>query len=395
MASKRTASASDASDADIVHGTSSPSKRSRQDHDATSNEGIAAEKPILVKSEDPGSLLLFLTSSDIITIVRNHDLALIVGDQIHPQGTKAFRVNSACLSMAGEVFGGMFSGRFSESSKSEISFPDDSPDAFLIVLRIIHWQLHDLPSVLTRYQLLALAIVCDKYFLQDMANMAIHSKNWLAQHKHNSPHLPVDANIQDWILITHYLKLEDEYQYLVNSLAMNLQSSKGTSQEALYYHNDKGEKATLHTKLPESVLSMLHITIERVSILCANDPALKKTSARRVHLCSMISKIPPSGFSNLRSTKGFAGENRYRDALLRLSGCFFRHPMRWVCQSIIHTGLVPQAHCAGVRGGTGTSSIKWQRRINFRKQYLNMDTLTAVGTDAWPIWILRSMLMQS
>ncbi|KAF2446879.1 hypothetical protein P171DRAFT_482949 [Karstenula rhodostoma CBS 690.94] len=223
MASKRTASAADASEPGTVNESSTPSKRPCHDHNQTSAKGKTADKPIAVKSEDPDSLLSFLTSSDIVTIHKKYDLTLVVGDQVHRKGMKAFRVSSACLSTAGEVFGSMFSGGLSESFKSE---------------------------------LLDLAIACDKYFLHDMIKMVIHSKSWLSPHKNGSPRLPVNVDIQDWILIAHYFRLDLEYEYLVNSLAMNLQNSQDSIRPSLYFNNN-GKKVTLRAKLPGVVLEKI------------------------------------------------------------------------------------------------------------------------------------------
>jgi hypothetical protein len=258
MATKRAAPAAGASAPGTVNSSSTSSKRPCHDHDQTAIEGETADTPIVVKSEDTDSLLQFIPETDITTIYRQYDLTLVVGDQVHPKGIKAFRVSSACLSMAGEVFGSMFSGRYSESNKAEIVFPDDSPDAFLVILRIIHWQHQELPSTFTKDQLLDLAIVCDKYFLHDIVKMAIHSKNWLSVHKNESSYLPVNADIQDWILIAHHLRFDQDYEYLVNSLAMNLRKPKDLRQPFLYFNNN-GKKESLRANLPDAVLGKLLI----------------------------------------------------------------------------------------------------------------------------------------
>jgi hypothetical protein len=256
MGTKRAASAAGVSDPGTANTFSTSSKRPCHDHDQTAIKGETAGDPIVVKSKDTDSLIPFIPSGNIITIYDRYDMTLIVGDQRRPKDLKAFRINRACLSMASDVFKSMLSGSYCKSYKAEIVFPDDSPDAFLVILRIIHWQHQDLPSTFTKDQLLDLAIVCDKYFLHDMVKMAIYAKNWLFVHRKGSIYLPVNADIQDWILIAHYLKLNHNYEYLINSLAMNLQKSYDLRQPSLYFNNN-GKKVTLCASLPDVVLGKL------------------------------------------------------------------------------------------------------------------------------------------
>ncbi|KAF1978124.1 hypothetical protein BU23DRAFT_654557 [Bimuria novae-zelandiae CBS 107.79] len=177
---------------------------------------LASDDDVLpeLKHEKQDSLVANLNDNDLITLDDMYDLTLIVGAQGALKGVKAFRVSSACLRMAGNVF---------KTSKSEMSLPDDSPDAFLIILRIVHWQHHEMPNALNKDQLLDLAIACGKYSLYDIIKAILHLKDWLASHKKGG-YMPVDTDIQNWILIAYNFKFDQDYQYLTNSLAMNLQS---------------------------------------------------------------------------------------------------------------------------------------------------------------------------
>jgi hypothetical protein len=86
---------------------------------------------------------------EIITIDPMYDLTLIVGSQQHPKGQKAFRVSKGSFRNVSAVWTKMLNGNWAESSQSEICLPDDSCDAFLIVLRIAHFQLSELPDYWT------------------------------------------------------------------------------------------------------------------------------------------------------------------------------------------------------------------------------------------------------
>ncbi|KAF2432099.1 hypothetical protein EJ08DRAFT_659444 [Tothia fuscella] len=56
-------------------------------------------------------------------------------------------------------------GHFAESNADEVSFPEDSPAAFEIIVRIIHGQFASLPDSLDHTTLVGLAPLTDKYDL--------------------------------------------------------------------------------------------------------------------------------------------------------------------------------------------------------------------------------------
>lgn len=56
------------------------------------------------------------------------------------------------------------SGRFSEAVERKATFPDDDPDALLLILQIAHLTQHyNLPAAIDIHLLCHLAIQCDKY----------------------------------------------------------------------------------------------------------------------------------------------------------------------------------------------------------------------------------------
>jgi hypothetical protein len=102
---------------------------------------------------------------EIVTIDKMYDLTLIVGTPEPPMRQKAFRINKGSFRNASEFWTAMLSGNWVEGDLSEISFPEDSPYAFEIVLRIAHLQFHKLPASLTQEQLVEIATLSDKYDL--------------------------------------------------------------------------------------------------------------------------------------------------------------------------------------------------------------------------------------
>lgn len=133
-----------------------------------------------------------LSKSPTITIDDKYDLTLVVSSQDGMHGTKAFRVNSNVLRMASQPFNAMLSGRSAKTSKSEIEFPEDSCDAFLTILRIVHFKIDELPNFISKDDLLALAVLADKYDLINIVQPFVLTK-WLSTHKGKSWSLTVDS----------------------------------------------------------------------------------------------------------------------------------------------------------------------------------------------------------
>ncbi|KAF2655964.1 hypothetical protein K491DRAFT_715811 [Lophiostoma macrostomum CBS 122681] len=101
-------------------------------------------------------------SKSTITLHDYGDRTLLIGapDELQP-----VRVSSDVLRLASPVWRAMLERSWVESKAPEIIFPDDDPEAMLIVLRIAHLAFHELPKKrgLSFESLVNLAIVCDKY----------------------------------------------------------------------------------------------------------------------------------------------------------------------------------------------------------------------------------------
>jgi hypothetical protein len=92
-------------------------------------------------TETPVSLKRKVTDPNLrtITIDTMHDLTLIVGSTDHAKGQKAFHVNRGSFRNVSVVWETMLNGHWAEGVQSEIRFPDDSCEAFLLVLCIVHF----------------------------------------------------------------------------------------------------------------------------------------------------------------------------------------------------------------------------------------------------------------
>ena len=92
------------------------------------------------------------------------NLTLIVGPE---DNQKAFTVSSAAMCLASPVWRAMLDpkGHFLEahSSDRKVSFPDDNPEALLLLLNVIHLQFLKVPQTLPTEELYEVAVLCDKY----------------------------------------------------------------------------------------------------------------------------------------------------------------------------------------------------------------------------------------
>jgi hypothetical protein len=190
---------------------------------------------------------------EVIKIDAMHDLTLIVGTPAHPKGQKAFQVNKGSFRNVSVVWTKMLSGRWVESKQSEIRFPDDSCEAFLIVLRIAHLQVSHLPKVLSRDGLYDLATLADKYELQNAVRLGAELKNWLLPHRGNGSTWLATTDLQQFTFIAQAFDLEDDLNYLVSRLAMDVRVTK----TSYYYTSGAAKSVKIRSDFPNGILGKL------------------------------------------------------------------------------------------------------------------------------------------
>jgi hypothetical protein len=178
------------------------------------------------------------------------DLTLVVGTPSHPKGQKAFRVSKASFRNVSIVWTKMMSGHWAESEQSEISFPDDSCEAFLIVLRIAHFQLTQLPDKLSREELVDIALLADKYQVENAVRIGMDFKQWLKPHHEPGAQWPIDRHLQDFAVIASAFKLQADYDCLVKHLAMYVEVDESGG---FFYKDEKQGKVPLRSDLPPRV----------------------------------------------------------------------------------------------------------------------------------------------
>ncbi|KAK2873447.1 hypothetical protein FQN49_002370 [Arthroderma sp. PD_2] len=124
-------------------------------------------------------------------------------------------VSSRHLILASPVFRVMLQHKFNESNvlrvtgSVEIPLPDDDPDAFLIILNIIHGHLRQVPLEVDLHMLTQLAILVDKYELHERIEM--FASFWFRNLKPTIPEHCID-NISSWICICWVFNESEEFK---------------------------------------------------------------------------------------------------------------------------------------------------------------------------------------
>jgi hypothetical protein len=221
----------------------------------TSDNSLFGDGPAKTGDDAPTSLKRKITDPnlEVITIDAMNDLTLIVGTPAHPKGQKAFQVSQSSFRNVSIAWTKMLSGNWAESYQSEIELPDDSCDAFLIVLRIAHFQIPQLPENLSQDKLHDLAILTDKYALQDAVRVGIELKKWLEPYRQSGVLWPALQDLVPFATITHGLNILEDFKRIVSRLAMETRVDDEFGQ---YYFYDAAEKrVVLHSSLPSQVTS--------------------------------------------------------------------------------------------------------------------------------------------
>jgi hypothetical protein len=109
----------------------------------------------------------------------------------------------------------MLQRKFNESNvlratgSVEIPLPDDDPDAFLILLNIIHGHIRKVPLRVDLPTLTQLAILVDKYDVHEAVEM--FSNIWFDNLKHEIPQTFTD-DIPSWICICWVFAKPSEFK---------------------------------------------------------------------------------------------------------------------------------------------------------------------------------------
>ena len=132
-------------------------------------------------------------------------------------------VSSRHLALSSRVFRVMFCGAYlekilpSDSPPKRVVLPDDDPDAFLVLLAIIHGRNRRVPRRVSKSQLIEIAILVDKYELHEVCEL--FTDMWFADvygvHWDNPP-LPTE-----WIYLSYVFGKADEFKQATRLAILN------------------------------------------------------------------------------------------------------------------------------------------------------------------------------
>lgn len=125
------------------------------------------------------------------------------------------RVSSRHLTLASPVFHAMLHRKFSESNtlsltgSVEIPMPDDDPDAFLILLNILHGRIRKVPLAVDLETLTQIATLVDKYDI--MEPVELFANFWFDNLKSTIPDHYTD-DIPSWICVSSMFNKGEEFE---------------------------------------------------------------------------------------------------------------------------------------------------------------------------------------
>lgn len=117
-------------------------------------------------------------------------------------------------------------GHFKEANSSqapgcrEVAFPDDDPDALLVLLNIAHLNFDKLPETMDFERLLNIAVLCDKY---DMVRII---RPWMPKWAEPSKSRALDPGHEEWAFIAWAFGDQVTFDAVVRTMVMNSLSNE-------------------------------------------------------------------------------------------------------------------------------------------------------------------------
>ncbi|KAH7420002.1 hypothetical protein BKA64DRAFT_752556 [Cadophora sp. MPI-SDFR-AT-0126] len=142
-------------------------------------------------------------------------------DTISNGGSKAreqvdMLVSSKHLMLSSPVFKAMLQpGSFAEGSKLQaggkviITLPEDNPEAFTILLNIVHGKVRQLPAEVPINIMTGLSVLIDKYQMHEAGELCL--RLWMPELKKSLP-TKLDETMLSWLSISWVFKLPDVFK---------------------------------------------------------------------------------------------------------------------------------------------------------------------------------------
>ncbi|PKS08568.1 hypothetical protein jhhlp_004954 [Lomentospora prolificans] len=146
--------------------------------------------------------------------------------------TQELQVASKVLAVASPVFRALIYGQFSEavdiskarnatdSPLTELPLPEDDAEAMMLLCKVLHFAIGDIPNFPEPQLLERLACVCDKYCCVQVLKFCggIWVRNWLVKYKVDPPETP---DICRLFIFTYVAGLESEFSDIAWTLLLH------------------------------------------------------------------------------------------------------------------------------------------------------------------------------
>lgn len=97
-----------------------------------------------------------------------------------------------------------------------------------------------------------MVVLTDKYNLAKLVRVAVESKQWLRKVRLTWRVWPAGPFLTEWSFIAHVFRCKDDYDYLVNRLAVEVEVDET---DVTFYYTTGVIKTKLDSILPDHILS--------------------------------------------------------------------------------------------------------------------------------------------
>jgi hypothetical protein len=250
-----------------------------------------------------------MDEGEFVSLNHSGDRTIIVGQK--EDGQRIYKVSSIAMSMASPIWKAMFnptSGFLESNPDVPVEFPEDDPDALLILLKIAHLQFHQIPKSISFSWLTELAVLCDKYDSVRLLQPFI--EQWM------SPWtlLCLEPGYEDWLFISWSFGCEQIFNLLAASLVLSIElDSEGrilnSGNELLVDHMPPGSigESILYCELFKG--NELYKSDKVANAYCNLEGILK---AREETITKLLGLFQDTVESLLKSTSCASNDSWYR-----------------------------------------------------------------------------------
>ncbi|PSN61216.1 hypothetical protein BS50DRAFT_156350 [Corynespora cassiicola Philippines] len=163
-----------------------------------------------------------LSAHPTITLHSSGDITQLIGTGEYQQPVIAA---SAILRKASPVWNAMYTGSWSESTNSEIQFPDDDVNTMLIVLNIAHLNFKGIPRArgLSLETLVQLCVICDEYDTLPIARPFLDLYNW-ARDDYTDWENEIEDHFyyNEWLFVSQTLGYKESFLAVAKDLILTM-----------------------------------------------------------------------------------------------------------------------------------------------------------------------------